>query len=287
MHGCTLACEIWQHLCDECGVKIVFTLHGLNSFSDTVRLEPAGKQYERVFLKSVTAGERKISVISTGIKKLIERTYQTPNCSSISVVCNAFSFQKPTAKIDVRKLYNIPDNSKIILYVGNVSVNKNQAQLVSSFNLLEKTLCDNTYILFVGNYKPNDDIVDAISNSKYKEHLILCGNVDKSEIGEYYRQADGVALLSISEGFGLSLIEGLHFGLPCMMFSDIDAFSDIYSPDVAVAIEVRRDTAVAAALTTLLTKPWNHDDIKTYSKKFESDEMARQYINFYKQNLWE
>ena len=94
IHGCSFAAELWMQVCKECEQKFVVTLHGLNSFSDTVRLEPAGKQYERDFLKRVTDGEIPITVISTGMKKLIEKTYNTSNCKNITVVCNSFSFDE-------------------------------------------------------------------------------------------------------------------------------------------------------------------------------------------------
>lgn len=92
IHGCGFPTELWMQVCRKCNQKFVVTLHGLNSFSETVRLEPAGKQYERDFLKRVTAGEFPITVISTGMKKLIEKTYNTSDCKNITVVCNSFSF---------------------------------------------------------------------------------------------------------------------------------------------------------------------------------------------------
>lgn len=92
IHGCSLATELWMQVCKRCGQKFVVTLHGLNSFSDTVRLEPAGKQYERDFLKRVTDGEIPITVISTGMKRLIEKTYGVKDRKNITVVCNAFNF---------------------------------------------------------------------------------------------------------------------------------------------------------------------------------------------------
>lgn len=92
IHGCSFSTELWLQVCKNCGQKYVVTLHGLNSFSDTVKLEPAGKQYERDFLKRVIDGEIPITVISTGMKKLIEKTYNAPNCKNITVVCNSFSF---------------------------------------------------------------------------------------------------------------------------------------------------------------------------------------------------
>lgn len=92
IHGCSFNTELWMQICKLCGQKFVVTLHGLNSFSDTVKLELAGKQYERDFLKRVVDGELPITVISTGMKRLIEKTYDVRDCKNITVVCNSFSF---------------------------------------------------------------------------------------------------------------------------------------------------------------------------------------------------
>ena len=92
IHGCGLDTELWMQICKKSKQKYIVTLHGLNSFSDTVQLELAGKRYERDFLKRVTEGEIPITVISTGMKRLIEKTYGVKDCPQITVVCNSFSF---------------------------------------------------------------------------------------------------------------------------------------------------------------------------------------------------
>ncbi len=184
--------------------------------------------------------------------------------------------------IDIKVKYNIPTTAKIILYVGNISVNKNQQQLVRAFSLINEDLRLNTYVLFLGRYVENDSIVELINNTKFSDHLILCGNINREDVPSFYSQAYGVVLLSIAEGFGLSLIEGMHFGLPCMTFTDLDAFDDIYNPEVAVAVKDREDRSVAEGLDKLLMNQWNKKAIIDYSRNFDSNEMARRYIAFYK-----
>ena len=113
--------------------------------------------------------------------------------------------------------------------------------------------------------------------------IVLCGSVEKAEMVNYYREADGVVLLSHSEGFGLSLIEGMHFGLPCVMFKDMDAYEDIYNEKAVVAIDTRDNEAVTEALIRLLVKQWNRDDIKEYSKLFNSQTMGQNYLKTFYQ----
>lgn len=284
IHGCGFYDEIWMDVCKRLNQKFIITLHGLNSFSESVALEPAGKRYERDFLKRVTAGEFPITVISTGIKRTIEETYNLKDCPNIFVVCNSFFFGGGTLSFDIRSKYSIPTKGKVLLYVGNISKNKNQAQLVESFSLMPKELCDSTYVLFCGrNIEPGYTLDEIIAKSPYNAHLIMCGNVDKQDIPSYYQQCDGVVLLSIAEGFGLSLIEGMHFGKPCMTFCDLDAFEDIYDPSAVVGLPDRRNETVAKGLAELLLKEWDVDAIKSYSERFGSKHMSDNYLKVYEQ----
>lgn len=284
IHGCGFATEFWVQLCKECHQKYVVTLHGLNSFSDTVKLEPASKRFERAFLRRVTEGEIPITVISTGMKRLIEKTYDVSECNNITVVCNSFviSDSERVGMISVRDKYNIPKDAKVILYVGNISQNKNQTQMVRSFNLLPEIVKEKTWVLFCGNDHAGDSVLSSlIAESKYRRHLILCGGVEKAQMSQYYKASDGVALLSFTEGFGLSLIEGMHFGLPCMMFTDMDAFEDIYNADAVVPIDTRDDRVVASAIETLISNTWNKDRIVSLSKRFDSISMSEKYKRVY------
>lgn len=285
IHGCGFATDLWMSVCENCEQKFIVTLHGLNSFSETVRLESAGKKYERDFLKKVANGKIPITVISTGMKKIIENTYETESCNNITVVCNSFNFEDISYKDqkDIRNIYKLPGDCKLIVCVGNVCIRKNQGQLIRAFEYLPEKLADLTYILFLGGIIQQDYTIELLSaENKWKSHFVVCGVVPKEEVHYYYNQCDGVALMSLSEGFGLSLIEGMHFGKPCISFTDVDAFEDIYHPDVMVGVEGHDDEAVARGVEDLLLRQWDKNRIYNYSRKFESDSMARNYINAYK-----
>lgn len=289
IHGCSFFTELWMGVCKKCGQRYIVTLHGLNSFSDSVQLEPAGKQYERDFLKRVTNGEISITVISTGIKKLIENTYGVKYCKNITVVCNSFSFdntQKEGPDEQIRSKYGISEDSKLVVCVGNVDRRKNQGQLIAAFDHLKKELAQQTYILFLGSEQCVDYTIEQLSQkSKWKEHFISCGVVPKEIVANYYQQCNAVALMSLSEGFGLSLIEGMHFGKPSMSFTDVDAYEDIFSPIAMVGVEEHSDSAVAKGLECLLETNWDSDTIKDYSKQFESQSMAEQYIAAFQKEI--
>ena len=286
IHGCGFFTELWMQVCEHCGQKYIVTLHGLNSFSDTVRLELAGKQYERDFLHRVAKGDIPITVISSGMKHIIEKTYGVKDCPNIKVVCNSFSFGDDSNKGGksqlIRQLYGIENNSIILLCVGNIGKRKNQGQLITAFSLLPADLAERTYILFCGGNQEQDYTIETLSrDSEWKNHFIACGVVPKESIDAYYEQCDAVALMSLSEGFGLSLIEGMHFGKPSISFTDVDAFEDIYNPVAMIGVEQHSDEAVAAGLERLLATTWDSNKIKQCSEQFESQTMAKNYIDVY------
>jgi len=184
--------------------------------------------------------------------------------------------------MSIREKYHIPADGKILLYVGNISDNKNQKQMVDACCLLTEDMRNNTWVLFCGKPSTDGRFEDYVINKPFSDHLVLCGAVDKSELSNYYKEADGVVLLSIAEGFGLSLIEGFYFGIPGIMFSDMDAFEDIYDKRCIVPIYNRDNASVAQAINELLSRKWDKEQIRAHSKKYEPQNMAEQYIRVYK-----
>lgn len=288
IHGCGFINEFFINICKQQNIPFVVTLHGLNSFSDSVKLERAGKKYEKDFLETTLKKKYNMTVIASGIKRTILNYFNVKKADNIHVVNNSFAFSDDYSNVNVRNKYGIPKEAKLVLYVGNISSNKNQEQMIRAFTLLPYRWKQQVYILFLGrNNEPGYTIDSIIEDTGYKEHLILCGNIDKSKISSYYQEADAVALLSKAEGFGLSLIEGMHFGLPCMTFTDLDAFNDIYVEDAVIAIPNREDKTVVKSLIEMLSLKWSKETIKKYSTRFESASMADCYINVYKKINYE
>ena len=284
IHGCRFSTELWIELCKQTGTKFIVTLHGLTSFSESISSENAAKQYERDFLARMAKGEIPITVISSGIKRQIEHSFPIDDKARIHVVCNSFSYSaEEEYAIGIRQKYDIPDGARILIYVGNVTVNKNQKAIIDAFPCLPTDIAENTYVLFLGNQLDKNYTIPLLTEGNpYASHLIACGIVEKELTPSFYSQCDGVVLLSITEGFGLSLVEGMHFGKPCLCFDDIDAYNDIFSQDSVVGVSKHDSASVAEGIVKLLTQDWDEEKIRLHSRNFEPEAMARNYINAFK-----
>ncbi len=121
-----------------------------------------------------------------------------------------------------RKKHKIPENAKIIGFVGRLSTGKGPQYLIEAAKGLK-----NTYVILVGpNPNPRTSGILGIEDvlrkmvKKYgmEDRVVFAGRVRDFEIPLYYDSFDVFCLPSISEGFGMSIAEALAAGKPVVSF---------------------------------------------------------------------
>ncbi|MBO73607.1 MAG: hypothetical protein CMD35_08340 [Flavobacteriales bacterium] len=260
--------------CIKNKIKGVVTIHGINYLNRSIGLSTLQKEKEKYFIKKITESENlTLSVISNGIKKrVIESLNLKPN--NIELIPNFHDFNE--ANVDrtqnIKTKYNIPKSSKIILSVGNYSRNKNQNQLIDAFNLLNN---NDTYLILVGTGTEN--FLNSIEKKNLNQRVIACGQIAKKDLPNYYLSSDVLAVTSISEGFGLPMIEALFFGLPVITFKDIDAVEDIFDNNNLMLVEERTTKCYAKGIEKALNKKWDSKMLKNSVRKFDANTILSQY----------
>lgn len=284
IHDLSMSTPLWLQIAKSCDKPYLITLHALKSFSDTIKISEYGKRFERDFFKTAVANGCPMSVLSTGMKQLIKKSTGCEKMDNVFIVPNArflIDVNKENS-FNIKELHRIPYDAKIVLCVGNISRRKNQHQLIRAFELLPDNVAENTYMLFLGGSHEDDYSETFLTKGcKRKDKYIFCGAVEKSKVSNYYIQADAVALVSKSEAFGLSLIEGMYYGLPCLMHNDMEAYNEIYKDGCAVAILEYSDECVALGLQQLITRDWDSELIKNHSRLFSPEIMSERYMDLY------
>lgn len=309
--------------CDRYGFRYLVTLHGLNSFNDSIRISAYEKQLEKELLLRAQQHSLPLTVISTGIKTTIvhflEETIRRDASGDtsgraavgkmppISVIPNAVTERLPAATSpDLYTTYAIPTGQLILLCVGNLSFNKNQLQVARAFQLLPDEVKQQLTVLFLG-YDTTGGQLEAEINSfnstagqpeaepksfnstagqpeaiRPHRKLIVAGNIPRQQMAAYYQQAHFNVLASIREGFGMSIIEALQFGVPTLTFSDLDAVPDVYHPETMVVVDQRTDEALAQGMVELISRKWDKDRILQQASLFSAGTMADRYLALYK-----
>ena len=144
------------------------------------------------------------------------------------------------------KKYQIPENKKILMYVGNLKPHKNLERLLEAYSQIENK--EETCLLLVGKaFEKYDVLVNREKELKIQEQVIRTGIVTQEELVDLYNLADLFIFPSLYEGFGLPVLEALAVRVPviCSNTSSIpevgkdlvDYFNPYDITDMKVKIE--------------------------------------------------
>jgi glycosyltransferase involved in cell wall biosynthesis len=123
--------------------------------------------------------------------------------------------------IDIDKIGNgirIPHEGRNILYVGRMVSIKGVDILIRAFDKASRHYHDLRLIL-VGDGKDLNHYRSLIQNLGIESKVIVTGAVSEDLLWDYYSIADLFVYPSIagSEAFGITLLEAMRYGIPCLV----------------------------------------------------------------------
>lgn len=156
---------------------------------------------------------------SKHLKKINEKVKTIPN----GINLNEFTIQM--SKEDCRIKLGIPNDKKVIIFMGSLTPRKAPHILINSMKKVLKE-APNSYLVLVG-YGNFIEELKTLSNSLgISPNVIFTGFVNEDTKLLYYNASDVFVLPSFSEGFGIVLLEASAFGLP-LIVSDLEVFNTI------------------------------------------------------------
>lgn len=165
------------------------------------------------------------------------------------------------------------------IYIGNFYPHKNAENLVKAFSRVKT----NVKLILIG---PNDffssRLFRLIDQLKQNERIKFFHNPRKTELIYFYKNALALIHPSISEGFGLPIIEAAYFNLP-VIASDIEVFRELLN-DRYIKFDPRDPEDIAVKIESFL-KNKNKFDYKEIMKKYSFEEMTKQTLDLYRQAL--
>lgn len=273
IHGLTLQTKPVIELCEELGCDYIVTLHGLIGVNDIVNTSVENKRYEYEGLKQLEIKKRSVTVVSSGVKKHIVEDYGLSG-ENIDVILNGIEIPEIT-KTEMTK------DKKYIICVGSISKHKNQIQLVRCIDLMNDEEKKAIEVHIVGAPSEEIDIQGEIESRNLQENIYFHGFVPRKKISEMWKNADLNVVMSRSEGFGLSIVEGYSFGVPCLAYRDIDAVEDLYNENAMMLMTSESDAHVIQSIRVSLKRSWNHSEIIAFSKEFSLAKVCQKYVDKY------
>ena len=197
--------------------------------------------------------------------------------------------QTSKLKTDILKKYNLPE--KFVLYVGDVTWNKNLPRLIKS------TIQTNVPLVMVGkaltetNFDKenpwNQDLVEVQSLIEKSKNIIALGFVPTDELIAIYNHATVAAMPSLYEGFGLPILEAMQSGCPVITTKE-GSLPEV-AGDCAFYVDAYDINSIADGVAEVFESPKLQTELSekglAQAKKFNWRKTAEQTIGAYKRVL--
>ena len=201
--------------------KTVVTVHDLTPLVFPEHF-PSGIKGELKWVLQKYSLQKADAVIADSIcsKKDIIRYAKVPE-DKIHVVYLAAGeefkkMEKSSILGSIRKKYNLPD--KFVLYVGDVTWNKNLPRLIEAVMKINVSLVMVGKALIEKNFDRNNpwnqDLVKVQELANDDKRIIRLGLVPTEDLVSIYSLATVFVMPSLYEGFGLPILEAMSCGCP-------------------------------------------------------------------------
>lgn len=223
----------------------IFTIavvHDLSQYHVPVKYDKFRMLYIKKVLPYYVQKAQSIVAISQSTKNDLIKYWHIP-AEKITVVYNGFT---PPENVETEK-------KKQILYISRIEhPGKNHLNLLKAFERLPETL-RNEYTLVMPGAAWNgaETVLDYAKNSPCADQFKFTGFMDFAQLPELYAQSAMYIFPSHFEGFGLSLLEAMHAGLPCAC-SNTSSLGEL-GKDAAALFDPESVEEITDAMAKILT----------------------------------
>lgn len=255
-------------------IPTIAVVHDLSQYHVPVKYDWFRMLYIKKVLPHYVRKARYVCAISQSTAKDLVEYWHIPR-EKISVVYNGFT---PPRHVETTKL-------KQILYISRIEhPGKNHLNLLKAFELLPEQLRGDYSLVMPGAaWNGADKVFDYAQKSPCAERFQFPGFVASDQLPELYAQSTMYIFPSHYEGFGLSLVEAMHLGLPCACSRNsslgelgADA-AELFSPDSPEEI-------MLAMKKILVSEEYQHELAekgKRKSAQFHWEKTARGLVDIY------
>ncbi|MCP4397208.1 MAG: glycosyltransferase family 4 protein [bacterium] len=130
-------------------------------------------------------------------------------------------FSKYEIPADRKVLEQFDDDRTNILFVGRVTPNKCQEDLIKAFSVYKRYVNPDSRLLLVGKYDPDEKYVKLLCeliDELGVEDVHFSGHVTQAELNAYYCLSKLLLCMSEHEGFCVPAVESFYFKLPVLAY---------------------------------------------------------------------
>lgn len=262
-------------------IPTIFTVHGWG-------FTPGTSIWRRIVLpvleRIASRYCQKIICVSEYDRNLALR-YKIAPPEKLITIHNGIEIDK---KFFSSQIYSIGSKIKIV-FVGRLCRQKDPLLLISVFNELDPKLKENLEILIIGDGEKKKKLEKFIQKNKIEKKVKLLGFLPREQVLEVLKTSHIFVLTSNWEGFPISILEAMSFGL-AVIASDVGGIKEIIEENCGILVKRGSKEELRIAIEKLILNP---DLIFEYGKKakekveqfFSLDKMLTKTANIYSEVL--
>lgn len=251
--------------------KKVLTVHDMNPVHEKSRSPYRYNKYLKRLGRYIDACDKIVAISHFVANDIIQYYPQASN--KLTVIYNgADKLTVPEHHVPAYK-----PAKKFLFTIGSLATKKN-------FHVLPALLKYNDYELIIAGKITSyqERIIEEAAKYNCIDRVIITGLISDADKAWYYKNCEAFVFPSIAEGFGLPVIEAMHFGKPVFL-SKLTSLPEV-GGDAAYYFDSfdsnHMQEVLVAGLQDYYKNERSHAIIK-YADKFNWDNTAKQYLNIY------
>lgn len=255
-------------------IKKVLTIHDINFMHDATKSGSKKRTYLNELEKKIKCADAVVAISNFTMNDVLQ--YITIPENKRSVIYNGCNIEEIK---DLISPDNIPSSS-FLFTVGVIAEKKNQ-------HVLPALLLNNDMTLVIsgitGSESYKQQIIADAKKMGVENRVIFTGAISENDKQWYLKNCTAFVFPSISEGFGLPVVEAMYFGKPVILSSrtslpeiggkDAYYFTDFDPANMALVLE--KSLAHYQANQPM-------ESIKKRAASFSWDIAAKKYLDIYR-----
>lgn len=221
--------------------------------------------FKKIISKIIIKNAGAVIALTEDMKQEMTKIYKR----DITVIPNGLDITKfiNLSKENIRRKMNIPNDVKIIIFIGRLKSVKGVEYLIEAMGLLgQKDV--KTKLLLVGDGAERERLEQLVKELELTKNVMFVGRVSNEDIPKFLTMSDILVLPSLTEGFPNTILEAMASGLPIIATNIRGIPEIIKNGENGFLVESKNPEAIAEKILSLFE---NNELRKTISKKNKED----------------
>lgn len=262
----------------------IYTLHGLpQPWLESSLLYKVAYTIEHCLLHFVASRSSVVVTVSNFVGEMLKKRYGVDS----EVIYHGIDADKyePKNKAESKKRLGYEETDFIVLFVGKMHPCKDPLILIKSIPKLIRMNPD-LRVVMAGTGELYEQLRDEVLRLDLLRYVKLLGLVEHEDVRPWYDSADVFVLTSVSEAFGMTLLEAMASGLP-VIASNVGACSEVLG-NAGILFNQGDHVSLAKEIMTLLSDPelskiLRIRGLERVRKVFSWEDKVDKYWNLYKE----